>query len=152
MAYQKSIAHIRPELFDGMRFETRLVPSVKNAKANFILAASDADELVGYAYSNVSPKQVYANEFATFFNLDSVKAEDVGCLSQFYIKDGYRSAGIGGVLFDRSIDWLSSFKAVEDLFIFVSNGNDGALKFYLARGFAVSHQILGGFITVLRNT
>lgn len=37
MAYQKSQTHIRPELFDSMSFETRMMPSVKSAKANYIL-------------------------------------------------------------------------------------------------------------------
>jgi GNAT superfamily N-acetyltransferase len=152
MAYQKSQAHIRPELFDSMCFETRLIPSVKSAKANYILVAKDDNKIVGYVYSNISSKETYSNEFATFFDLDSVKSDDVGCLSQFYIKEGYRNSGIGTVLFERSMDWLSSFKLTSDLFIFVSNGNDNALKFYLGKGFKISHQILGGFITVLRNT
>ncbi|BCG57399.1 GNAT family N-acetyltransferase [Paenibacillus sp. URB8-2] len=152
MAYQQSKAHIRPELFDSMCFETRMIPSVQSAKANFILVAKDGNEMVGYVYSNISPKETYSNEFATFFDLDSVKNEDVGCLSQFYLKECYRNTGIGTVLFERSMDWLDSFESIGDRFIFVSNGNDSALKFYLGKGFKVSHQILDGFITVLRNT
>jgi GNAT superfamily N-acetyltransferase len=151
MAYQKSLATVGPERFDSMSFETRMVPSVKNARANFIVAAMDGDEIVGYVYSNVSPKEVYSNEFATFFDLDSVKGDDVGCLSQFYIKDGYRSLGIGSVLYEKSMEWLDSFENIEDRFIYVSNGNDVALNFYQSKGFKVSHQILDGFITVLRN-
>lgn len=152
MAYQKSKAHIRPELFDGMSFETRMIPSIKNAKANYILVAKEDNEIVGYVYNNISAKETYSNEFATFFDIDSVKNADVGCLSQFYIKDGYRNKGIGTVLFERSIEWLGSFKSISDLFIFVSNGNDNALKFYQSKGFKISHQILDGFITVLRNS
>lgn len=152
MAFQKSVAHIRPEFFDNMCFETRMIPSVKSAKANFILVVKDGDDIIGYVYSNISAKETYANAFATFFDMDSVKNDDVGCLSQFYIKEGYRNTGIGSVLFNRSMEWLSSFKSVSDLFIFVSNGNDNALKFYLGKGFKISHQILDGFITVLRNT
>ncbi len=151
MAYQKSVAHIRPELFDSMCFETRLVPSVQRAKANYIVIVKDVDEIVGYVYSNISPKETYANEFATFFDLDSVEAADVGCLSQFYLKEGYRNSGIGTVLFNKSMDWLNFFTSIKDLFIFVSNGNDNALKFYLGKGFKMSHRILDGFIVVLRN-
>jgi len=81
-----------------------------------------------------------------------VKTEDVGCLSQFFIKEDYRNTGIGTKMFDMSMDWLKSFKEINDLFIFVSNGNDNALNFYQGKGFRVSHQILDGFITVLRNT
>ena len=152
MAFQKSKSSIRTELFDNMRFETRMVPSVKNAKHNYIVAAKDGDEIVGYVYSNISSKETYDSDFATFFDLDSVKNDDVGCLSQFYIKEGYRDKGIGSVLFNMSMDWLNSFTSINDLFIFVSNGNDNALKFYQGKGFKISHQILDGFITVLRNT
>lgn len=151
MAYQKSKAHINPELFNGMSFKTRMIPSVKSAKANYIVLAKDNDEIVGYVYSNISSKEVYSNEFATFFDLSSVNNDEVGCLSQFYIKKDYRNIGIGSVLFEKSMEWLNSFESISDLFIFVSNGNDNALKFYQNKGFKISHQILDGFITVLRN-
>ncbi len=156
MTYQKSKAYIHPEWFDNMSFETRMVPSLKSAKANFIIAAKDKNEIVGYAYSNISAKNTYSGGFATldpvnFFDFDSVKSEDVGCLSQFYIKESYRNTGIGSALFEKSMDWLNSFKSISDLFIFVSNGNDNALKFYQGKGFKISHQILHEFITVLRN-
>lgn len=156
MQYQKSKAGIHPEFFDSMCFETRLVPSVKGSKANYIVAAKDDDEVVGYAYSTVAPKTTYSGGFATlscdaFFDFDSVKNEDVGSLSQFYLKPGYRNRGIGSILFNMSMEWLSKFDETDDIFIFVSNGNDNALEFYLDKGFNISHQILGGFITVLRN-
>lgn len=156
MAYQRSKARIHPEWFDGMCFETRLVPSAEKAKANHLIVATDGGEAVGYAYSNISSKYIYTNNFATldcdaFFDFDSVKGEDVGCLSQFFIKEAYRNQGIGSALFRRSMEWLRSFDSIEDVFIFVSNGNDDALRFYLRKGFRISHQILDGFITVLRN-
>lgn len=156
MDYQKSKAHIHPEWFDNMCFETRMIPSVKSAKANFIIAARDGSEIVGYAYSNICPKTTYSGGFATlepvdFFDFDSVKGDDVGCLSQFYIREDYRKTGIGTVLFKESMDWLNLFKSINDIFIFVSNGNHNALKFYQAKGFKIIHDILGGFITVLRN-
>lgn len=150
MDYQKSKATITPERFDVMNFETRLLPSMEKAVHNYTVVVKDEDKIVGYVYTNVSPKGVYTNEFATFFDLSSVKADLVGCLSQFYIKDGYRQFGIGSKLFQLSMDWLDQFKEVEDHFIFVSNGNDSALEFYQRKGFNVSHDILDGFITVLR--
>ncbi len=155
MAYQKSKALIHAEFFDTMSFETRLLPSLKSAEANFIIAAFEGPEIMGYAYSNISPKRIYTSDFATlkcgtFFDIDSVQGESVGCLSQFYLRDGCRGKGIGSALFDRSMEWLNA-EGVKDIFIFVSSGNNQALRFYLGKGFAVSHEILDGFITVLRN-
>ena len=151
MAFQKSKAKVHPELFDGMSFETRMIPSLESADENFIMIAKDEEEIIGYVYSNISPKEAYSNDFATFFDLDSVKTPQVGCLSQFYIKEGYRNIGVGSILFDQSMRWLYSFQSIRDLFIFVSNGNDNALKFYSNKGFRINHDILDGFITVLRN-
>ena len=156
MVYQKAKAYIQPEFFDNMCFETRMLPSIKSAKANYIIVAKDSNGIVGYAYSNIAAKEIYTNNFATlecdsFFDFDSVKGNDVGCLSQFYIKEAYRNTGIGTMLFEKSLDWLNSFKQINDIFIFVSNGNDDALRFYQGKCFKISHQILNGFITVLRN-
>ncbi|MFC0189792.1 GNAT family N-acetyltransferase [Fictibacillus aquaticus] len=151
MSFQKSKAYIAPERFDSMNFDTRMVPSVKKALHNYIVIVKDGDKTAGYVYSNVSPKETYSNEFATFFDLSSVSGSNVGCLSQFYIKEEYRKYGIGSVLFDMSMKWLHQFQDVDDYFIFVSNGNENALEFYKRKGFSVSHDILDGFITVLRS-
>jgi GNAT superfamily N-acetyltransferase len=152
MAFQKSKSKVSPDLFDKMNFKTRLIPSVEKAIENFIVVVRDehTDKLVGYVYSNISAKEVYSNEFATFFDLSTVSRQNVGCLSQFYIKEEYRNYGVGSKLFHMSMKWLSQFECVEDYFIYVSNGNDEALEFYKRKGFTVSHDILDGFITVLR--
>ncbi|MGG1572077.1 GNAT family N-acetyltransferase [Fictibacillus sp. NRS-1165] len=151
MAFQKSKAYITPELFDDMKFDTRLITSINKAVDNHTVIVKDKDQIAGYVYSNISPKETYSNDFATFFDLSTVRNDLVGCLSQFYIKEQYRQYGIGSKLFDMSMDWIRQFDDVEDYFIFVSNGNTNALEFYKRKGFKVSHDILDGFITVLRN-
>lgn len=151
MVFQKSKACIKSDLFDDMNFDTRMMPSINNALYNYIVMVKDDDEPVGYVYSNISVKETYSNHFATFFDLSSVNKDNVGCLSQFYIKEQYRNKGIGSELFDMSMKWLNQFDDVEDYFIFVSNGNDAALEFYKRKGFVFSHKILDGFISVLRN-
>ena len=150
MVFQKSKAFITPERFDTMNFDTRMIPSIKKALHNYIVVVKDADQVVGYVYSNITPKEAYSNDFATFFDMTSVNGKNVGCLSQFYIKEDYRQFGIGSTLFTMSMEWLQQFD-VEDYFIFVSNGNDEAKKFYERKGFLESHDILDGFISVLRN-
>lgn len=154
MDFQKSKAQIKPGLFESMNFETRMVPSIKSALHNYIVVVKDPDkndEIVAYVYTNISPKETYSNDFATFFDLSSVKGNNVGCLSQFYIKEEYRQYGIGSTLFKMSMEWLNKFDDIEDYFIYVSNGNENALEFYKRKGFSVSHDILDGFITVLRS-
>ncbi|WP_409293969.1 GNAT family N-acetyltransferase [Peribacillus sp. SCS-26] len=150
MVFQKSKAKIKPELFDGMNFETRMIPSIKSAIYNHIIVAKVEEKIVGYAYSNISPKESYSNDFATFFDISSISEKNVGCLSQFYISEAYRKYGIGSKLFNMSMSWLNQ-SGVENYFIFVSNGNEDALEFYKRKGYVVSHEILDGFITVLQN-
>ncbi len=150
MKFQKSKSHLRTELFDDMNFDTRMVPSVKKAKHNYTVVAKDGDKIIGYVYSNISSKEAYDNEFATFFDLSTVEKEDVGCLSNFYLEEEYRGKGIGKVLVEMSMKWLKGFPKVEDYFVFVSNGNDEALNFYKGRGFVYSNEVLDGFITTLR--
>lgn len=152
MVFQKSKAYIKPELFDNMSFETRMIPSVKSAIHNYIVVVKEDDKVVAYVYANISPKEAYSNDFATFFDLSSVSKNNVGCLSQFYIKEAYRQYGIGSKLFNMSMEWLKQFEDVDDYFIYVSNGNEDALEFYKRKGFSVSHDILDGFITVLRSS
>jgi GNAT superfamily N-acetyltransferase len=153
MLFQKSKASIAPERFDSMNFDTRMLPSIENAVHNFLVVVKDhdrQDEVIAYVYTNISPKEVYSNDFATFFDLSTVQRENVGCLSQLYIKEGYRQFGIGSKLYTMSTEWLEEFDDVEDYFVFTSNGNDDALAFYQRKGFTISHDILDGFITVLR--
>lgn len=153
MAYQKSKAYIQPERFDGMSYETRLLTSIKSSKDNYLIIAKDQENVIAYAYSNIANKTAYASgQFGQFFDMNSVQGDDVGCLSQFYIKQEFRGHGIGSKLFDSSMDWLKSHSDIHDIFIFVSNGNTNALDFYISKKFKVSHDILDGFITVLRNS
>jgi len=156
MGYQKQKAYIHPEFFDTMCFESRMLPSIGSAKDNYIVTANAGNDRIGYAYSNISSKTIYGGGFATlscdsFFDFSSVDGENVGCLSQFYIRESHRSLGIGSTLFQMSMDWMRTFDTIDDIFIFVSNGNNNALQFYLNKGFHTSHTILDGFITVLRN-
>jgi hypothetical protein len=94
MAFQKSKSSIKTELFDNMNFDTRMIPSIKSAIYNYTVVVKDDDKIVGYVYSNISPKKTYSNEFATFFDLTSVSRNNVGCLSQFYIKKSTDNMGL----------------------------------------------------------
>jgi hypothetical protein len=42
--------------------------------------------------------------------------------------------------------WLTSFDDVCLIYVFISNGNEAAYRFYTAHGFVFSHDVLGGFI------
>lgn len=50
-------------------------------------------------------------------------------------------------MFEMSMEWFESFEDIDLTFIYVSNGDDAALKFYLSRGFTFSNDVWGGFIS-----
>ena len=50
-----------------MNFDTRMIPSINSALYNYIVVVKDNDKIVAYVYSNISPKEAYSNDFATFF-------------------------------------------------------------------------------------
>jgi len=70
----------------------------------------------------------------------------VACLSNFYLRQEYRSSGLGLKLFNLAMNWLESFTDVNTRFVFVSNGNEEALKFYLDYGIIFNHDVFAGFI------
>ncbi|NBD25178.1 GNAT family N-acetyltransferase [Paenibacillus glycinis] len=156
MAFQKSRATLAPELFDAMNFDTRMKRSYASALESQVILVKDDGVPVGYAFSTIDniarSKHAYPDwapraEGSQGFYPDWDDLPDkVGCLNNLYLRDGYRHLGLGSKLFGMAMEWLDSFSDVDVIFIFVSNGNEAALDFYLGRGFAFSHDVFGGFI------
>lgn len=72
--------------------------------------------------------------------------QNIGCLSNLYLREAYRGIGLGTKLFNMTMEWLASFPDVNLAFVYISNGNDAALRFYLDHGYTFSHDVFGGFI------
>ncbi|WP_308636894.1 GNAT family N-acetyltransferase [Paenibacillus silvisoli] len=161
MAFQKSKAVIAPEVFDSMNFDNRMKRSFEHAAESQVVVVKDDGVPVGYVFSTIdstanrstaipdwAPVQDPATVKGLYPDWDELPAK-VGCLNNLYLRDGYRDKGLGSRLFNLSMDWLESFPDVDLIFIYVSNGNEDALQFYLTRGFAFSHDVFGGFIKAL---
>ncbi|MGZ4030894.1 MAG: GNAT family N-acetyltransferase [Tumebacillaceae bacterium] len=157
MAFQKSKATLVPEAFDGMNFDTRMKQSYEAAERSQVIVVKDNGVPVGYVFSTIEPvderKKNYYPDWAPQVengqgflpNWDNLPPK-AGLLNNLYFRDEYRGLGLGSKLFDMSMEWLESFDDVDLLMIYVSNGNDAALDFYLSRGFTYSHDVFGGFI------
>lgn len=157
MAFQKSKATFSPKSFDSMNFDTRMKKSYENALNSHVVVAKDNGCPVGYVFSTIEEVQpedkdafpVWApmGENNKGFYPDWMELpQKVGCLSNLYLSDQYRHEGIGLKLFEMTMNWLESFEDVNLIFVYISNGNDEALKFYLNHGFTFSHDVFGGFI------
>ncbi|TCM96967.1 ribosomal protein S18 acetylase RimI-like enzyme [Paenibacillus sp. BK033] len=158
MAFQKSRAVMAPEVFDWMNFDTRMRRSYDGALHAHVLIARDEDVPVGYAFSTIEDLEPGDDKLPAWapnrhladskgFYPDWVELpKKIGFLSNLYLRDGYRSMGLGAKLFKASMEWLESFPDVDLLLIYVSNGNEDALQYYLKHGFTYSHDVFGGFI------
>jgi GNAT superfamily N-acetyltransferase len=147
MAFQASKASIGRERLAAMTFENRMVPSVRDASDNHIVVVMAGNHPVAYAYSSISR----TNKFPPgFLEPAAVVKSHIGLINNFFIEEEFRSFGIGSRLFDGSVNWLRAYPDVDDIFVFVSNGNDEAREFYKRKGFEFSHLVMDGFITALR--
>jgi len=166
MAYQQSKAVIAPEAFDGMNFDTRLAASFHKSSLKHVVVAKNGDVPIGYVFSTIEsvsagdkstippwvPVQQGQGQRVLGFYPDWDNPPDmVGCLNQLYIAPEHRGAGLGDKLFNTAITWIEGRHDGSDLvpmtFVYISNGNAAALRFYLDRGFVISHDVYGGFIT-----
>jgi len=157
MALQKSKAYIQPEQFNSMNFETRMKKSYESALRSQVIIVKDNGVPVGYVFStidniSVADRDIYPDwasvgESSMGFYPDWVTLpQKIGCLNNLYLRSEYRCSGLGSKLFDMTMEWLESFPDVDLTFVYVSNGNDGALRFYLNHGFTLSHDVFNGFI------
>lgn len=157
MAFQKSKALLWPELFDLMTFDTRMKRTHENALRSQTIVAKDNGIPVGYVFSAIdqvesadrtaAPDWAPAGDnFAGFYPDWVTLPQKIGCLNNLYLRTGYRGSGLGAKLFDMSMGWLESFPDVNLFFVYISNGNGDALRFYLRHGFTFSHDVFGGFI------
>lgn len=163
MNFQKSKSFIHPECFDNMNFETRMKKSYESALRKHVVIVYDKEKPIAYIYSSIdiidenvkkgipawAPPE--AKTSLGFYPEDFAVPQNVGCLNNLYIIDDYRKFGIGRNLVLMSLEWFKSFSDVEYIFVYISNGNDDAIKFYENNGFIYSHEVYNGFIKAFCN-
>jgi GNAT superfamily N-acetyltransferase len=159
MVFQKSKATISKESFDGMNFNTRMKVSYEGALRRHVVVAKDGDAPVGYVFSTIDEEsedsRSYFPDWAPMKGVAGVKGfypdwvelpQKIGCLSNLYIKEEYRGRKLGSKMLEMAMNWLESFDDVKLIYVYISNGNETALNFYLKRGFMFSHDVFGEFI------
>jgi GNAT superfamily N-acetyltransferase len=158
MAFQKSKAKRAPDAFDHMNFDTRMKKSYEEAFRKQVIVAKHNDVLIGYVFSTIDKMEaqrdnsiplwapVSEGETVQGFFPEGLKPQKIGIVSNLYFRQEYRGIGLGKKLLTMAMEWLESFDDVNLIFVYVSNGNDTALDFYLSNGFTFSHDVFGGFI------
>lgn len=159
MAFQKSKAVLSPEIFDAMNFDTRMKKSFESTPDSQVVAAKDSGTPVGYVFSTIerisdgdksyvpdwAPLRTTADYQGFYPDWEKLPAR-CGCLNNLYLREPYKHKGYGAKLYNMAMEWMKSFDDVDVAFVYISNGNESALKFYLKQGFVFSHNVFGGFI------
>ena len=159
MAFQQSKAVMAPECFASMNFDTRMKKNYEQAIEKQLIVVKDRGTPVGYIFSTIdmvnenslhyypdwAPKHTQEENLG--FYPDWLETpQKVGCLNNLYLRDQYRGTQLGSKLFEISRQWLMGFPDCDLAFVYISNGNEAALNFYLNHGFTFSHNVFGGFI------
>ncbi len=128
MRYQQARVPYGKKLFDHMTMEFRVYSELKKNefKDTHVILVKDDEKLIGFAYSVINRK-------------------DCGVLKLFYLEPEYRGKGIGHALFSQSTAWINGF-TTKNILIFVTRGNDGAVKFYQSHGFQRRGSMFFGMI------
>lgn len=156
MQFQGEKAKIKPEVMRGMNFENRLVPDYANTKRKHMVVALDNDRPIGFAFGAVTtisqedislkPQWAQDIEGLGFYPSNYKVPKTIGTFKLLFVEPDYRGKDIGQTLSAKLMVWLNSQEDVEDLWVFVANGNEVVGKFYEKLGFKYSHSVFSGFI------
>lgn len=123
--HRKLSAHF-PERYDEFSFDERKKELLKKSENGILKIDMARDEdkkrYIGYCISSISD-------------------ELVGEVDSIYLREEYRSSGIGDNLMKRSLNWMDD-KSIKTKKIVVAVGNEDLLSFYKQYNFFPRHLIL----------
>ncbi|HOO34311.1 MAG TPA: GNAT family N-acetyltransferase [Thermotogota bacterium] len=133
MKFQAQHAVIKPEFMASMNFNNRFVPDYSGADRKYIVAAYDEDTPVGFAFatageiveSDLVSKPAWAEDLTGkgFYPDGYTTPKMIGTYKLLYVDPEYRGCKAGGKLSDMIMKWLKAQTDVEDLWVYVANGN-----------------------------
>lgn len=156
MRFQADHATIRPDIMASMNYNNRLKPEYANTLRKHMLVAYDEERPVGFTFAtieniteeNLKGKPAWAAELygIGFYPEHYEIPKTIGTFKLLHVDEEYRSLNIGKQLTNMTMDWLKNHEDVEELWVYVANGNEIVGKFYEKYGFKLSHSVYNGFI------
>jgi len=157
MNFQAEHATIRKDVMASMNFDNRLRPEFASTPIKNMVVAYDGETPIGFAFASVSmvneddisAKPGWAESLGGigFYPKEYKIPTKIGTFKLLFVNENYRGYNIGWELSKRTMSWLRSQDGVEDLWVFVANGNEVVGSFYEKLGFKPSHEVFNGFIT-----
>lgn len=156
MKFQAEKAKVRQGVLANMNFENRFLPDYDAALRKSVIVAYDGDIPAGFSFStitdvtelNIKVRPTWSSDLDGngFYPEDYVVPKRIGTFKLLFVDTSYRGLDIGRHLSERSMNWLKSSDDVEELWVFVANGNEQVGSFYEKYGFKLSHSVFNGFI------
>lgn len=156
MKFQADHAKIRADIMASMNYNNRLKPEYASTPRKYLVVAYDEERPVGFAFSAIGSvteedlkrKPGWASELngIGFYPENYEVPKTIGTFKILYVDDEYRGLNIGRQLSDMGMAWLNSHEDVDDLWVYVANGNEIVGKLYEKYGFRLSHSVYNGFI------
>lgn len=156
MNFQAGGATIHPEIMGSMNYHNRLKPDYAGTERKYLLVAYDAAQPVGFAFAAVGQlseasltgKPGWAKELdgVGFYPEGYALPKTIGTFKLLYVDEAYRGLAVGKTLTEMTMQWLCVNDDVEDLWVYVANGNERVGALYEKYGFAHSHSVYNGFI------
>lgn len=156
MKFQADHAKIRADIMASMNYNNRLKPEYANTLRKRLVVVYDEERPVGFAFATVGrvteeilkAKPGWASELngIGFYPENYEVPRTIGTFKILYVENEYRGLNIGRQLSNMIMAWLSSHEDVDDLWVYVANGNEAVGKLYEKYGFRLSHSVFNGFI------
>jgi ribosomal protein S18 acetylase RimI-like enzyme len=156
MRFQADYATIHPDIMASMNYNNRLKIEYANTLRKRMIVAYDEERPVGFALAtiesvaeeNLKGKPGWAAELdgIGFYPENYEVPRTIGTFKLLYVDDEYRDLSIGRQLSNMIMVWLNSHEDVDDLWVYVANGNEIVGKLYEKYGFRLSHRVFNGFI------
>lgn len=158
MAFQTEQATIFPEIMGEMNFENRLLPDFQDIKDKKMVIAYVNDVPAGFGFATVTKlseetiKQTpaWAEKLTGLgFYPQNYSGRMIGTFKLLYVAPQFRGLQIGKNICHKIMAWLET-KNVDDLWVFVANGNENVGRLYETLGFQYSHSVYNDFIQAYR--
>lgn len=156
MKFQADHARIRADIMASMNYNNRLKLEYANTQRKHLVVAYDKEKPVGFAFAtigsvteeNLKGKPGWASDLngIGFYPENYAVPNTIGTFKLLYVDNEYRNLNIGKQLSKMIMAWLNSHEDVDDLWVYVANGNEIVGKLYEKYGFRLSHSVFNGFI------
>ncbi|MBV7273967.1 GNAT family N-acetyltransferase [Clostridium sp. PL3] len=156
MKFQADNSKTRADIMASMNYDNRLKLEYANTSRKHMVVAYDGERPVGFAFAtigsvteeNLNGKPDWASELKGigFYPENYEVPKTIGTFKLLYVDEEYRDLSIGRQLSNMIMEWFNSHEDVDDLWVYVANGNEIVGKLYEKYGFRLSHSVFNGFI------